>query len=65
LNRIDLASEISRFTVSWHALAVLTAARRDSELPQIFAKAQLIIAGAYDGESFVYWARGRPNASTV
>jgi hypothetical protein len=41
--------------VSWHALVVLCFGEEVSDLSQTFAKASLIAAGAYDGESFIYW----------
>jgi hypothetical protein len=54
----NLAQDIGRFTVSWHALIILADDANDTfELARIVQSAKLIAVGAYDGESYVYWIR--------
>lgn len=55
---VNLAQEIGRFTVSWHALIILADdASVPLELSQAMRSADLVAVGAYDGESYVYWIR--------
>jgi hypothetical protein len=53
----DLAKEIGRFTVSWHALIILTENPDDFRLGPIAQGTVLLAVGAYDGESYAYWLR--------
>lgn len=54
---IDLAQQIRRFSVSWHALFILSASQNRIDLKEIIENAVLIGVGAYDGESYIYWSK--------
>lgn len=54
---VDLVTEIHRFTVSWHALVILTEHEEPLGIQRILDTAKLVAVGAYKGESYVYWLR--------
>jgi hypothetical protein len=58
---IDLVTEIHRFTVSWHALVILTEHEEPLGIRRIVDSAKLVAVGAYKGESYVYWLRRGPS----
>jgi hypothetical protein len=54
---VDLVTEIHCFTVSWHALVILTEQEEPLRIRRIVDNAKLVAVGAYKGESYVYWLR--------
>jgi hypothetical protein len=53
-------AEIMRYsTLSWHFLAFLTnRVHQVRSVPELVEHAQMILVGAYDGESMLLWERG-------
>jgi hypothetical protein len=54
-------AEIVRYSnLSWHFLAFLTDQLHEAgTASQLVEQAQMILVGAYDGESFLLWERSR------
>jgi hypothetical protein len=56
----ELAEDIARFHVPWHALSILVDRQRLSSSLKTVAASKLIAVGAYDQESYLYWVRRNP-----